>query len=98
MVASSPTQEQVDQVAATLAPDVVRIKITPDEDWDGDPANYFRVILSDDVFRSGRLGEVTTRVRETFDKIFGLWASDRIPYFRFRSESDQAKLRQASWE
>jgi hypothetical protein len=98
MVATSPTQDQVNQVAASLAPDVVRIKITPDDDWEGYPANYFRIILSDEAFRPERLGEASTRVRETLDAVFGLWGSERIPHFRFRSESDQAKLREASWE
>ena len=29
---------------------------------------------------------------------FGLWESDRLPYFKFRSQSEQEKVREAAWD
>ena len=98
MIASTPTQEQVDQIAKDLAPDVVRIRIRLGEDWTEHPAIYLRVILSDEACRPGRLSEVVRTVRGKFDDSFGLWESDRIPYFKFRSLSEQEKIKEAAWE
>ena len=93
-----PTQEQVDQIVRELAPDVVRIRFTADWDWTGDPAFHFKIVLSDDAMRSERFLEVRGRVRARVVEGMGLADSGRIPYFRFRGESDQAKIREASWE
>ena len=46
MIATLPTQAQVDRIALDLAPDVVRIRLNISQDWSNDPAIYFRVILS----------------------------------------------------
>jgi len=97
MIAAIPTQEDVNLVARELAPDVVRIRFRIAEDWSGHPAMYFRVILSDEVSWD-RLEDVTGRVKEkVFDEL-GLAALAHIPYFRFRSESEQATLQDAAWD
>jgi hypothetical protein len=98
MIETLPTQEQVDQVARELAPDVVRIRLLVSEDWSGDPALYFRVILSDEASRREPLLAVTRLVRAKVAEELRLEESDRHPYFRFRSESEQAKLREPLWE
>ena len=98
MTETLPTQEQVDQIARELAPDVVRIRFTADWDWTGDPAFHFKVVLSDDAMGAGRFLEVRARVRARLVEGLALADSARIPYFRFRGESDQAKIREASWE
>jgi hypothetical protein len=98
MTETLPTQEQVDQVARELAPDVVRIRLDVTEDWSGDPALYFRVILSDEASRREPLLAVTRLVRARVVEELRLEESDRYPYFRFRSESEQAKLREQLWE
>ncbi|MGA2214082.1 MAG: hypothetical protein ABSH31_12470 [Bryobacteraceae bacterium] len=38
MIATLPTQEQVDRIARELAPDVVRIRLNVRHDWSGEPA------------------------------------------------------------
>jgi hypothetical protein len=98
MIATAPTQEQVDQIALALGPDVVRIRVQPGYDWSDRPANYFRITLSDEASGMGRLGDVVARVREKLSESLGLWESNRIPYFRFRSQSEQAKMRETAWE
>lgn len=93
-----PTREQLEQVTRDLAPDVVRIRCQASLDWSGDAALYFRVILSDDASRASRLEAVTKEVKSRLFEALDLSESDPIPYFRFRSESEQAKIREQSWE
>ncbi len=93
-----PSNEQIEPIARRLAPDVVRIRVSGKPDWSGDPAIYFRVILSDNASRPERLSEVAPRVRAAIFNELGLADLDQIPYFKFRGESEQAALREASWE
>jgi hypothetical protein len=61
-------------------------------------ALFFRVMLSDDVSRNGLLGDVATRVMwRTTDRL-DLPNLRLFPYFDFRSESEQAKLREPAWD
>ena len=93
-----PTQERIDEVAKGLAPDVVRIRFNVAQDWSEHPAIYFRVILADDASGGDRLADVQSRVSaKLFDKL-GLASLDHIPYFRFRSQSEQARLKDPAWE
>ena len=98
MIASAPTQEQVDAIARELAPDVVRIRFKADFDWYGDPALHFRVILSDEASRSDGALDTTQKIRERVKEGLKLSYEERLPYFRFRSESEQAKMKEAIWE
>ena len=98
MIATLPTREHVDEIARELAPDVVRIRFNVAQDWSEHPAIYFRVVLSDEASREGRLADVTGRVSgKLFDEL-GLAALEHIPYFRYRSRSEQAKLQDKAWE
>lgn len=92
------TTEQVEQMAKTLAPDVVRIRFNPGQDWDGSPAIFFRVLLSDEVSYSDRLSEVASRVAgQIFDGL-GLAEVEATPHFKFRSVKEQAKLKDPAWD
>jgi hypothetical protein len=98
MIATLPTQQRVDEIARDLAPDVVRIRFNAAPDWSEHPAIYFRVVLADDASRRDRLADVTSRVSaKLFDEL-GLASIEHIPYFRFRSKSEQAKLKDPAWE
>ena len=97
MIAALPTQQDVDRVARELAPDVVRIRFNVAQDWSEHAAIYFRVILSDEASRPERLADITGKVRgRLFDEL-GLANLDHIPYFKFRSQSEQAKLQEKAW-
>jgi hypothetical protein len=97
MIATLPTQEQVDRIASGLDPDVVHIRFAADRDWSEHPALYFRVILSDEASRKERLADVTGLVRTKISEELRLPELEHIPYFRFRSQSEQAKLREEAW-
>ena len=98
MIATFPTQEQVDRIARDLAPDVVHIRCNVAQDWSEHPAIYFRVILSDEASRRDRLADVTGVVRGKLIDELRLAELDHIPYFRFRSQSEQAKMRDTAWD
>ncbi|MCU1261205.1 MAG: hypothetical protein JWO80_4090 [Bryobacterales bacterium] len=98
MIVTRPNQEHVEQIARELAPDVVRIRFNVGQDWSEHPAIYFRVILSDAASRPDRLANVTGMVSGRIFNELGLSESDLIPYFRFRSQSEQAKLRDQAWD
>jgi hypothetical protein len=68
------------------------------QDWSQDPAIYFRVILSDEASQGDRLADVAGRVRSKLSDELRLGELDHYPYFRFRSQSEQAKLREKAWD
>jgi hypothetical protein len=98
MIATLPTQEQVDRIVRDLAPDVVHIRLRVARDWTDDPAVYFRVILSDEAAQRDRLAGVAELVRARLSDELRLAELDHIPYVRFRSWSEQAKLRDPAWD
>jgi hypothetical protein len=98
MTATLPTQEQVDRIVCDLAPDVVHIRFNVAQDWSEHPAVYFRVILSDEASHRDRLAHVAGLVREKLFDELRLAELDHLPYFRFRSRSEQAKLRDPAWD
>jgi len=87
------------KAANALAPDVLRIRYALTTDSTGAAAIFFRVLLSDRASRPDRLYKtaerITTKILETVQPLerFGIEA-----YFNFRSESEQAQLREAAWQ
>lgn len=84
----------VERAAKALAADVVRIGYEIGTDWIGNTSVFFAVVLRDEASRPEKLREVTERVSrrimtETKTDQTGLQA-----YFSFRSQSEQAKLKE----
>ena len=64
-------------------------------DWSGEPAVFFMVILADSATRRDRLLDITNRVSEAVvQQVQTLEEWDVLPYFNFRSRSEQAKINQ----
>jgi hypothetical protein len=88
----------VAEVLKEFSPSVKYIRFDVGQDWTGEWALFFRIMLSDEVSRNGQLGDIATRVMwRTTDRLdypnLGMF-----PYFDFRSESEQAKLREPAWD
>jgi hypothetical protein len=82
-----------------FAPDVVRIRYHSGFDWNGDPAVFFRILLSDAASRRENLGHITESVhRELSDEFLRLGDSEYFPYTTFRSKSEQDNLKDPQWE
>ena len=86
----------ISEVVRLLAPDVVHIRYVIDQDWSGDRAIFFRVLLSDDASRN-RLREVTTQVVSLLSERLDFAAMELFPYHNFRSQSEQTTLMEAAW-
>lgn len=92
----SEIEAAIQQVERALAPDVVRSRYEIGEDWSGQWAIFFRIVLSDDAAKR-RLGEVADKV------VWGLAGSldfpgmGVFPYHNFRSASEQAMLQEPAW-
>jgi hypothetical protein len=74
---------------------VVNLRYTVDNDWSGDPAIFFWITLSDEAARPAVLSQNSRRIIDFFTQRLdpvGQWGL--IPYFNFRSHSEQAKLQE----
>ncbi len=98
MILNLPKQEQVDQIAGSLAPDVVRIRMREGLDWSDHDALYFYVILSDEASRVPRLHQIANEVRQKIDQELGLGSRNFLAYPRFRSETEQRELKEPLWD
>jgi hypothetical protein len=92
----SEIEAAIRQVAHELAPDVVRIRYDIGEDWSGQWAIFFKVVLSDDAAK-GRLREVATKVVRGLAKRLDFSIMGVFPYHNFRSVSEQAALQEPAW-
>jgi hypothetical protein len=89
---------EVNKAVRKLGKDVVRVRYNVGTDWSGDPAIYFRIVLSDAASREDRLGDVAGRIRTIlFEEIRPYENWGLIPYFNFRSKSEQAKRNEPEW-
>jgi len=73
---------------------VVKWRHTFGNDWAGDPAIFFWVTLTDEASKKDNLSKATEAFRnELYKRIDFQNDWDLIPYFNFRSESEQAILK-----
>jgi hypothetical protein len=90
-------KELIKQINALgpLPAGVVNHRFTIENDWSGDPAIFFWITLSDEAARQTVLSQtcrrVTDFITQRLDPI-GQWGL--IPYFNFRSQSEQAALKE----
>jgi len=85
----------IERAARRLAPQVVRIIPTLGDDWSGEPSVFFMVILADEATAHDRLLGATKRVSQAIvGQVQPLEQWGVLPYFNFRSQSEQAKLDQ----
>lgn len=91
---SAELVKQLDALAP-FPPGVANLRYKLDDDWSGDPAIFFWVTLTDEAARREVLSQnsrcIMDFITQRLDP-FGQWGL--IPYFYFRSQSEQAKLRE----
>jgi hypothetical protein len=82
-----------------MPPAVVRWRFTFGNDWSGDPAIFFWITLSDKASNPRKLRQVTSAIVDTITKkIDPLNQWGLVPYFSFRSQSEQAELKEEVFE
>jgi hypothetical protein len=89
----------VDQVIAKLGPEVVRVRYNIGEDWTGEPALYFRVVLADSVAVDDKtFVDTAERVRATlWEQLQSLENWGLFPHLSFRSNTEQTELNDLKW-
>ena len=90
--------EAINDLTPTLGPDVVRLTYTLGQDWTGEPAIFFRIVLSDRASRRDQLRNATNQVTNAIEqRLQPLEQWGVLPYFSFRSQSEQAVLQEEAW-
>jgi hypothetical protein len=89
-------QGAIDEIVGNLAPDVVRVRYDIGEDWSGQWAIFFRIVLTDEAARR-RLREVATKVVWGLAQHLDFPAMGVFPYHNFRSLSEQEGLQEPAW-
>src|ERR1700684_3703636 len=87
----------VSAVLRLLPPDVVHIRYDIGQDWSGDWAIFFRVVLSDEASNAPRLHEVAREVVQLLADRLDFSSMGLFAYHNFRSVSEQAVLREEAW-
>jgi len=88
----------VDAVVTALEPHVRHIRWDIGRDWTGDWAIFFRIVLSDTASRGSRLPRITSEVKKQLLESVRPQEIGLIPYCSFRSQSEQAKLKEMAWQ
>jgi hypothetical protein len=96
MMQQAKIEAEVRVVEANLRPDVARIRYEIGEDWSGRWAVFFRVVLSDDAAKH-RLRETARKVESRLAERLDFQELGVFAYHNFRSESEQAALREKAW-
>jgi hypothetical protein len=93
--------QRVEEVAKKFPGEVVRIRHSFSRDWDGDPAIYFKILFTDEALLRRPLTELTNGVRNALIADLALYDSEYslyIPYFNFRTVSEQEQLKDPQWQ
>ena len=83
-------------VERELKRDVVHIRYEIAQNWSGDWAVFFRVLLTDDAGYN-RLRDVASRVERSLARRLNFQAMGVLAYHNFRIESEQEVLQDAAW-
>jgi hypothetical protein len=89
---------EIMNVVGKLGNEVVRVKYSLGTDSSGEPSIFFRIVLSDAASREDGLADVTGRIATIlFDEIRPYENWGLLPYFSFRSKSEQAIRNDPEW-
>ena len=90
--------QAIDRVKQSLGPDVVRLRYTLGQDWSGESAIFFRIVLSERASRRDQLWNSTSQIETAIvQHLQPLEQWGVLPYFNYRSQSEQATLQEEAW-
>ena len=88
----------VNAMIPLLGPDVERLRYSLEEDWSGDPAIFFKIVLSEDASRDDRFLEAISRIEAAIDRHldpqleWGLFC-----YINYRGHAEFSARQDAAW-
>ena len=90
--------KEIDKAKRKLGKEIVRVNYSLGTDSTGEPSIFFRIVLTDAASREDKLAAVTGRIETTlFDEIRPHENWGLLPYFSFRSKSEQEKRNDPEW-
>ena len=98
IVTEAQIQKAIAKVVKKLPKHVLSVRYNLGSDWTGDPSIYFRVVLTDELFKTDGLAEETRHLGDFLSdelRIREEWSLN--PYFLFSSQSDQLKSKDPAW-
>jgi hypothetical protein len=98
VIDQSKVKAGVQRAERALAPDVIRIMFSNGFDVAGGQSLFFRIVISDQAAEPARLWETTQRIIARVTAEVKAEELGLETYFNFRSRSEQAALRESSWE
>ena len=98
LIDQSKIRASVRKAERALAPDVIRIMYSVAVDWKDEHSLFFRIVISDSAASPSRLRETTQRIMNKVLQEIRAHELGLQTYFNFRSKSEQAVLREPSWE
>jgi|SRR5580704_11689100 hypothetical protein len=93
----SEIKAAVEEVERLMSPRVKWIRYKIDQDWSGDWAIYFQVLLSDEVSSSGKVHETMKEVERQIEERLDFSQLGLLSYFSLRTESEQKRLLDPAW-
>jgi len=98
LVNQAQLADEINNAVGKLGNEVVHVYHGIGSDTSGDPAIFFRVVLTDAASREDNLAEVTGRIENLLFEEIHPYEWGLIPYFSFRSQSEQATLGEHAWK
>ncbi len=96
---ASELVKRFNQLANVPIPGIVKWRYTFENDWSGDPAIFFWVTLTDEASKPKNRRQAKTAFISAINNhvdLPGEWGL--LPYFNFRSQSEQAVLKDEAYE
>jgi hypothetical protein len=97
---STPAQQEIDSIVDTAKADLPFVRSIFWEcaqDWSGDWALFFRIVLSDAAVRSRNRHKMTDQVRQNLIEKVKPQERGFLAYFSFRGQSEQKALQEDVW-
>jgi hypothetical protein len=89
---------QIANAVRKLGKEAVHVNYTLGADSGGEPSIFFRIVLADAASREDQLAQVTDRIATTlFDELRPHENWGLLPYFSFRSKSEQETRNDPEW-
>jgi hypothetical protein len=94
---AQPTElhKSLNALRSAIPSAIVNWRYTIGDDWSGEPAIFFWVTLSDEAAKRRNLQDATRQIIDLVNqRVNPLSQWGLIPYFSFRSQSEQARLQE----